>query len=137
MFQFQKFLKCICRSLIFKIMNLKYLILVLKYREVQLVITKRPEPIASRGWLESSSGICWIRVYVQRYDLLFLRFQQSWTGSKEPIVTISNRVTTQIVIWNRIYGHHFYSLLASARSHPTNHYGPYTVSENSQRNKYS
>ena len=31
----------------------------------------------------------------------------------------------------------FYTLPTTARSHPTNHHGPSTLSENIQRNKYS
>ena len=33
----------------------------------------------------------------------FLRFQKSWTESKNQLLRFQNRVTIQIVIWNRMY----------------------------------
>ena len=36
-----------------------------------------------------------------------------------------------------MYGLNFYTLPATARSHPTDHHGPSTLSENIKRNKYS
>ena len=77
-------------------------------------------------------------VYAQSYDLLFFTVSiiVKWVQKINcyDFKTVSPRKSSHGTVCTVII---FYTLPATARSHPTDHYGPSTLSENIKRNKYS
>ena len=78
------------------------------------------------------------RVYAQNYGLLFFTVSNivNWVQKINcyDFKTVSPHKSSYRTVYTIII---FYTLPTTARSHPTDHHGPSTISENIQRNKYS